>query len=112
MDSLKNLIETMVASIVDNPDRVSISQSEQEDGSTLFQIQVSKDDAGKLIGRKGRVAGALRTVSKAAGAKLGVKVMLNVHKDPLPDSGSDAGAGAADTDAPTPVDTNESKDSE
>jgi hypothetical protein len=95
MSSLKNMVETIVASIVDNPDRVSILHTEQDDGSVLIQIQVSKEDAGKLIGRKGRIAGALRTISKAAGAKLGVKVMLNVHKDPLPDS---------------PVDSNETKD--
>ena len=90
MSSLKNVVETMVASIVDNPERVSILESTQEDGGVLFQIQVAKDDAGKLIGRKGRVASALRTISKAAGAKLGTKVMLNVHKEPLPESDDDS----------------------
>ena len=89
MNSLKNMIETVVASIVDNPDRISILQSDQEDGSVLFQIQVAKEDAGKLIGRKGRIASAMRAISKAAGAKLGVKVMLNVHKEPLPDVNED-----------------------
>jgi len=79
------MIHTIVVSIIDNPERLSITESSEDDGSTLFQIQVSKEDAGKLIGRKGRIAGALRTISKAAGAKAGIKVMLNVHKDPLPD---------------------------
>ena len=90
MSSLKNVVETMVTSIVDNPERVSILESTQEDGVVLFQIQVAKDDAGKLIGRKGRVASALRTISKAAGAKLGTKVMLNVHKEPLPELDDDS----------------------
>ncbi len=79
------MIETVVLSIVDSTDKVLISEVE-EDGGILFQIQVSKDDAGKLIGRRGRIATALRTIAKAAGAKNGTKVMLNVHKDPIPES--------------------------
>lgn len=87
MSSIKNMINEVVSSIVDNPDVVSITETEQEDKSLLFEVQVAKGDAGKLIGRKGRIASALRTIAKAAGAKAGVKVMLNVHKEPLAEEG-------------------------
>ena len=81
MNSLKDMINTVVCSIVDNLEKVSIVETEEESG-VLFEIQVGKDDAGKLIGKGGRIASALRTLAKAAGAKQGKRVMLNVHKDP------------------------------
>jgi predicted RNA-binding protein YlqC (UPF0109 family) len=82
MSSLKNMIEVVVCSIIDNQDGLSITEVEEEKG-VLFQIQVSKGDTGKLIGKGGRIASALRTIARAAGAKEGRRVMLNVHKDPL-----------------------------
>ena len=44
MDSIKNMISVVVLSIVDSPDRVSIADSKQDDGSVLFQIQVAKGE--------------------------------------------------------------------
>ena len=82
MDSIKNMIEVVVNSIVDNTSSVKIDVQEVENG-TLFDIQVSKDDTGKLIGKGGRIASSLRTLAKAAGAKAGMRVLVNVHKEPL-----------------------------
>lgn len=82
MDDVKNMIQTVVNSIVDNTDSVKIEVQTVENG-TLFDIQVNKEDTGKLIGKGGRIANALRTLAKAAGAKAGARVLVNVHKEPL-----------------------------
>ena len=82
MESLNNLINTIVMSIVDNEDSVNVSSSKDNE-TILYEIKVAKEDTGKLIGKQGRVAVALRTVVKAAGAKAGVRVQVNVSKDPV-----------------------------
>lgn len=83
MLSIRELVESVVCSIVDNTDRVEIVE-EETDGGLLFTITVEKEDVGKLIGKSGRVASALRTVAKAAGAKQGQRVLVNVNNKPLP----------------------------
>lgn len=82
MVEIKNLIEMMVFSIVDETDKVQITEDVSEKG-ILYEITVSKDDVGKLIGKGGRVASALRTVAKASGAKNGVRILINVMNKPL-----------------------------
>ena len=82
MDSLNNLIATIVASIVDDTGSVEVSSSE-EDSTLMYEVKVSKEDTGKLIGKQGRVATAMRTIVKAAGAKLGMRVQINVSKEPV-----------------------------
>jgi uncharacterized protein len=82
MLSIRELVEGVVSSIVDNTDTVEIVEEETDSG-LLFTITVGKDDVGKLIGKEGRVASALRTVVKAAGAKKGQRVLVNVNNKPL-----------------------------
>lgn len=82
MENIKNLLNTILSEIVDNPDQITITSSETDKG-TLFEIKVSKGDVGKVIGKQGRVASAIRTIVKAAGAKNGHRVMLNVFNKPL-----------------------------
>jgi uncharacterized protein len=82
MKEIKLLVETMVRSIVDDVQNVKITEETSEKG-VLFEITVSKDDVGKLIGKGGRVASALRTVAKASGAKHQVRVLINVMNKPL-----------------------------
>lgn len=82
MVEIKQLIEMMVFSIVDEVDKVQITEDISDKG-ILYEITVSKDDVGKLIGKGGRVASALRTVAKASGAKNGVRVLINVMNKPL-----------------------------
>ena len=81
MIEVRNLVEKMVCGIVDDTAGVNIEVTETDRGS-LLEIKVSKDDVGKVIGKKGRVASAIRTVAKAAGAKEGVRVMVNVFNKP------------------------------
>lgn len=81
-DLLKSFLEQIIHGIVDDIASVNIETEETEKG-VLFQIKVAKGDVGKVIGKQGRVASAIRTLVKAAGAKNGVKVMLNVFNRPL-----------------------------
>jgi len=82
MNNIENLIKVMIESIVDSPENLSIEMSETEKG-TLFEVKLAKGDVGKVIGKQGRVASAIRTVVKAAGAKQGARIMLNVFNKPL-----------------------------
>jgi hypothetical protein len=81
--SIELLLNTMVTSIVDDVESVSVQEAETEKEGRLFEIKVGKDDVGKVIGKQGRIASALRTVTKAAGAKNGEKIMINVFNKPL-----------------------------
>jgi predicted RNA-binding protein YlqC (UPF0109 family) len=82
MSNIESLVKTMVTSIVDDIDAVSVVEAESDNGR-LFEVKVGRDDVGKVIGKKGRIASAIRTVAKAAGAKCGEKVMINVFNKPL-----------------------------
>lgn len=80
--NIENLLKTMICSIVDDVNNVKVEKVESE-GSLSFHIAVAKEDVGKIIGTKGRIATAIRTIAKAAGAKHGVRVLVNVDKSPL-----------------------------
>ncbi len=82
MNNVEALLKTILSEIVDNPDQIVVESSETDKG-TLFEIKVAKGDVGKVIGKQGRVASAIRTSIKAAGAKNGHRVMLNVFNKPL-----------------------------
>jgi len=82
MLTIRELIESIVFSIVDDTVNVRITEEDTDNG-VLYEITVSKDDVGKIIGKGGRVASALRTVVKAAGAKRGLRVLVNVMNTPL-----------------------------
>ncbi len=68
-DDLANLVRSLVTPLVDNPDEVSITSEETQDGSILIEVRVHEDDAGKVIGRQGRVIKAIRTLCRAAGSR-------------------------------------------
>lgn len=82
MDSLNELLVIIVGSIVDDENSVEVT-SHQTDKGILFEVTVGKDDLGKVIGKQGRIANAIRTVLKASGAKLSERVMVNVLNKPL-----------------------------
>lgn len=65
---MKNLIEILVKALVDRPDAVTVDEIDEGD-SVTFTVTVDPDDLGKVIGKQGRVANALRTVAKAAAIK-------------------------------------------
>jgi len=74
---LENMLLSMVTALVDNEDEINISAHPA--GSTImFEVDVAKEDVGKLIGRSGKTAGALRHVLGAASAKLRVRSILAI----------------------------------
>ena len=75
--NLKELLEYIVRSLVDVPEEVSVQET-LDDTVQIFEIFVAQDDIGKVIGREGRIANALRTVCKAAAAKTGRKVTVEI----------------------------------
>ena len=74
---MKNLVEMIVQSLVDNPNDVVINETAGE-SIIILEISVSPDDVGKVIGKEGRIANAIRTVVKAAAAKLDKKVTVEI----------------------------------
>jgi uncharacterized protein len=74
---MKELVEYLVKALVDKPDAVKISQTEGE-AVTILEIRVAPDDAGKVIGKEGRIANAIRTIVKAAGAKNQKRVSVEI----------------------------------
>ena len=83
MSDIESLVRTMVTSIVDDEESVSVAEAETDKEGRLLEVKVGKDDVGKVIGKQGRIASAIRTVAKAAGAKRGEKIMINVFNKPL-----------------------------
>ena len=74
---MKNLVESIVKSLVDYPDDVQISETAGE-SIVILEISVAPDDVGKVIGKEGRIANAIRTIVKAAAAKLDKKVTVEI----------------------------------
>jgi hypothetical protein len=74
---MKNLVEYIVKELVDKPDEVKITETQGE-SIIILEISVANDDVGKVIGKEGRIANALRTVVKAAAAKQGKKVTIEI----------------------------------
>ncbi len=77
---LKDVLTDMAKAIVENPDSVSVTETESENGEVLLTLSVAPDDMGKVIGRHGRIAKALRTVMKAAATALDKKVTVEIKE--------------------------------
>jgi predicted RNA-binding protein YlqC (UPF0109 family) len=75
---VKELLEYLVRALVDEPERVSVEQFEEDDGTIVLELAVADDDYGKIIGRGGRTANALRTVVKAAAVKENRRVLVDI----------------------------------
>ena len=69
---MKELLESMVKAIVDNSDEVKIDETESEN-TTIYELRLGDGDLGKVIGKKGKNIGAIRTIISAATAKEGGK---------------------------------------
>ena len=72
---MKDSLETIITSLVNDPSKVSINQVDGENTVT-FEVNVAEGDMGKVIGREGRIAKAIRTIMKAQAAKEGKKVSV------------------------------------
>lgn len=74
---MKELIETIAKALVDQPDAVHVTEIEG-DQSVLIELEVARDDIGKVIGREGRTAQSIRTLLVAASTKLGRRAQLDI----------------------------------
>jgi predicted RNA-binding protein YlqC (UPF0109 family) len=77
---VKELVEFIVKSLVDKPDAVRIEEVEGEKAS-IIELHVDNGDLGKVIGKQGRTAKAIRTIINASGVKSGKKVVLEILED-------------------------------
>ena len=74
---MKQLVEVIAKALVDDPDSVAVS--ERQDGrTTVIEVRVADSDMGKVIGKQGRIAKAIRSVVKAAAAKEDKKVVVDI----------------------------------
>jgi predicted RNA-binding protein YlqC (UPF0109 family) len=75
---MKELLEYLARALVDDPDAVEVEQFEEDDGTVVLELAVGDEDYGKVIGRGGRTAQALRTMIKAAAVKENRRVLVDI----------------------------------
>lgn len=74
---MKDILMVIARALVDNPDDVKVTEKEDERG-TVLELNVHPDDMGKVIGKQGRIANAMRTVIKAAATREHKKVSVEI----------------------------------
>ena len=74
---MKELVEVIAKSLLEHPDEVVVTENEKED-AVIIELKVGPSDMGKVIGRQGRIAKAIRTVVKAASSKNDKKVIVDI----------------------------------
>lgn len=74
---MKELVEVIAKSLVDHPDEVTVKETE-DDKSIVIELRVAQVDMGKVIGKQGRIAKAIRSVVKAAASKADKKVIVEI----------------------------------
>jgi uncharacterized protein len=74
---MRDLVEFLARSLVEDPDAVSVEEVE-ENGDIVLEVSVAEDDLGRVIGRGGRVANALRTIAKAAASRGDTRVIVEI----------------------------------
>ena len=75
---MRDLLEELARALVDDPNAVAVEEFEEDDGTIVLELSVADDDYGKVIGRGGSTARALRTVIKAAAAKDNRRVLVDI----------------------------------
>ncbi|MDX6720159.1 MAG: uncharacterized protein QOJ63_2413 [Solirubrobacteraceae bacterium] len=75
---MQELLEYLARALVDDPEAVRVEQFDEDDGSVVLELSVGEDDYGKVIGRGGRTANALRTVLKAVAVKEQRRVFVDI----------------------------------
>ena len=78
---MTELLEFLVRALVEDPEAVVVEELE-EDGDLVYEITVAEDDLGRVIGKGGRVANAIRTIAKAAAVRLDRRVIVDILDEP------------------------------
>ena len=74
---MRELVEVLAQSLVDHPEEVTVQETEK-DNEILLELKVAQEDMGKVIGKQGRIAKAIRAVVKAAASKTDKKVIVEI----------------------------------
>jgi predicted RNA-binding protein YlqC (UPF0109 family) len=75
---MRDLLEYLARGLVKRPEEVRVVEVQEDDGATVLELSVAQEDYGSVIGRGGRTASALRTVVKAAAARHGRRVFVDI----------------------------------
>jgi predicted RNA-binding protein YlqC (UPF0109 family) len=78
MDMSEEVLDFIARNLVDNPDDVEITSRDDGEGGILLELRVHPDDMGKVIGKRGRTAKAIRTMVKAAATREGVNASVEI----------------------------------
>jgi predicted RNA-binding protein YlqC (UPF0109 family) len=73
-----DLLTYLARALADHPEEVEVASFEEDDGTTVLELQVADDDLGKVIGRRGSTVNALRTVIRAAATRHGGRVLIDI----------------------------------
>lgn len=77
-EDVTSLVRTLVEQIVDNPEAVAVTGTDQENGELYVEVSVDEADIGKVIGRQGRIIKAIRTLARAAASQEGFRVEVEL----------------------------------
>ncbi|HDH97230.1 MAG TPA: KH domain-containing protein [Proteobacteria bacterium] len=80
MTQLKDLVEYLAKALVDNPEHVKVNEIEAT-ATSVIELRVAKEDLGKIIGKQGKTAKAIRTILSAASSKLKRRAVLNILEE-------------------------------
>ena len=76
---MKDLLTIIAKGLVEAPDKVEVTADQPlEDGTTVYHIHVAEDDMGRIIGKQGRIAKAIRTVARSAAIRSNEKIMVEI----------------------------------
>lgn len=75
---MQDLLKAIASGLVEKPEEVSVTSEEGENGVTVFHLHVAEEDMGRVIGKQGRIAKAIRVVMRAAATRNDKKVMVEI----------------------------------
>lgn len=75
---MEDLLKSIASGLVEKPEEVSVASEEGENGVTVYHLHVAEDDMGRVIGKQGRIAKAIRVVMRAAATRNDKKIMVEI----------------------------------
>ena len=75
---MEDLLRAIASGLVEQPEEVVVTSEEGENGMTVFHLHVAEDDMGRVIGKQGRIAKAIRVVMRAAASRNEMKIMVEI----------------------------------
>ena len=76
---MEELVKVLAKALVENPDAVEVTTVEEEDSRTILKLHVAQEDMGRVIGKQGRIAKAIRTIVKSAATRENKKVTVDIE---------------------------------